>query len=64
MKKSIQTLIMAAAMLAGPMVFASCEEILGEWSRPAPNPVTLLLRRVCHRVSFRPLTSFTASSAV
>ena len=40
MKKSIQALIMAAAMLAGPMVFASCEEILGEWSRPAPNPVT------------------------
>ena len=40
MKKSIQALIMAAAMLVGPMVFASCEEILGEWSRPAPNPVT------------------------
>lgn len=40
MKKSIQALIMAAAMLAGPMVFTSCEEILGEWSRPAPNPVT------------------------
>ena len=40
MKKSIQALIMAAAMLAEPMVFASCEEILGEWSRPAPNPVT------------------------
>ena len=36
MKKSIQALIMAAAMLAGPMVFTSCEEILGEWSRPAP----------------------------
>ena len=40
MKKSIQALIMAAAMLARPMVFTSCEEILGEWSRPAPNPVT------------------------
>ena len=40
MKKSIQALIMAATMLAGPMVFTSCEEILGEWSRPAPNPVT------------------------
>ena len=40
MKKSIQALIMAAAMLAGAMVFTSCEEILGEWSRPAPNPVT------------------------
>ena len=40
MKKSIQALMMAVAMLAGPMVFTSCEEILGEWSRPAPNPVT------------------------
>jgi hypothetical protein len=40
MKKSIQALIMAATMLAGAMVFTSCEEILGEWSRPAPNPVT------------------------
>ena len=39
MKKSIQALMMAVAMLAGPMVFTSCEEILGEWSRPAPNPV-------------------------
>ena len=40
MKKSIQALMMAVAMLAGSMVFTSCEEILGEWSRPAPNPVT------------------------
>lgn len=26
-------------MLALPIVFTSCEDILGEWSRPAPNPV-------------------------
>ena len=40
MKKSIQALIMAAAMLAGAMVFTSCEEILGEWSKPTPVVVT------------------------
>lgn len=37
--KSTKTLILAATMLALPIVFTSCDDILGEWSRPAPNPV-------------------------
>lgn len=34
--KSTKTLILAATMLALPIVFTSCDDILGEWSRPAP----------------------------
>lgn len=40
MKKSIQNLILAAAMMAGPFVFTSCEEIFGEWDKPAPAVIT------------------------
>ena len=36
MKKSIKTLILAAAMMAGPFVFTSCEELFGEWDKPTP----------------------------
>ena len=39
MKKSIKNLMMAAAIVALPFMFTSCEDIFGEWSRPAPNPV-------------------------
>ena len=40
MKPIKQTLVSGAMMLALSLVFTSCEDILGEWSRPAPNPVT------------------------
>ena len=40
MRKTTQTLIMAAAMMAGPFVFTSCEEIFGEWDKPAPAVIT------------------------
>lgn len=38
--KSTKTLIMAAAMIAAPFVFTSCDEIFGEWSKPTPVVVT------------------------
>ena len=38
--KKIQTLLMAAAMMAGPFVFTSCEDILGHWEKPAPAVIT------------------------
>ena len=31
---------MAAAMMAGPFVLTSCEEIFGEWDKPAPAVIT------------------------
>ena len=39
MKSIKQTLLSGAIMLALSLVFTSCDDILGEWSRPAPNPV-------------------------
>lgn len=40
MRKTTQTLILAAAMMSGPFVFTSCEEIFGEWDKPAPAVIT------------------------
>ena len=40
MKKSIQNLILAAAMMGGAMTVTSCEDILGEWSKPTPAEET------------------------
>ena len=39
MKSIKQTLLSGAMMLALSLVFTSCDDILGEWDRPAPNPV-------------------------
>ena len=39
MKPIKQTLLSGAMMLALSLVFTSCDDILGEWDRPAPNPV-------------------------
>lgn len=36
MKKSIQNLILAAAMMGGAMTVTSCEELFGEWDKPTP----------------------------
>ena len=38
--KSIKTYMMAAAMIAVPFVFTSCEDLFGEWSKPTPVVVT------------------------
>ena len=39
--KSIKQIVKSGAMmLALSLVFTSCEDILGEWDRPAPKPVT------------------------
>ena len=44
MKKSIQNLMMAAAMICGTMSMTSCDEfmesIFGEWDRPTPATPT------------------------
>ena len=41
MKNSIKQFVKSGAvMLALSLVFTSCDDILGEWSRPAPNSVT------------------------
>ena len=40
MKQSIRFILGGALLLALPLFLTSCEDILGEWSRPAPNPVT------------------------
>lgn len=40
MKQSIKHLLGGAVLLALPMFLTSCEDILGEWSRPAPAVVT------------------------
>ena len=40
MKHSFKPMLMAATMLALMLTFTSCDDILGEWSRPTPNPVT------------------------
>lgn len=50
--KSTKTLILAATMLALPIVFTSCEDILGEWSRPAPNPVTPAASKTADTISY------------
>lgn len=39
MKTIRQTLLSGAIILALSLVFTSCDDILGEWDRPAPNPV-------------------------
>lgn len=39
MKPIKQTLLSGAMILALSLVFTSCDDILGEWDRPAPNPV-------------------------
>ena len=39
MKPIKQTLLSGAIILTLSLVFTSCEDILGEWDRPAPNPV-------------------------
>ena len=39
MKSIKQTLMSGAMILALSLVFTSCDDILGEWDRPAPNPV-------------------------
>lgn len=39
MKPIKQTLLSGAIILALSLVFTSCEDILGEWDKPAPNPV-------------------------
>ena len=39
MKKTIQTLMMAVTLLALPLTFTSCEDILGKWEKPVPNTV-------------------------
>jgi len=40
MKKVIRTLLGGAILTLLPFAFTSCEDILGEWSPPAPTPVT------------------------
>ena len=40
MKKSIQNLILAAAMMGGAMTVTSCEELFGEWDNPSPVVIT------------------------
>lgn len=35
--KQIKNILAAATMLALPMTFTSCEDILGEWSKPVPS---------------------------
>lgn len=39
MKPFKQTLMSGAMILALSLVFTSCDDILGEWDKPAPNPV-------------------------
>lgn len=39
MKSIKQALLSSAIMLALSVVFTSCDDILGEWSRPTPNPI-------------------------
>ena len=39
MKSIKQTLMSGAMILALSFVFTSCDDILGEWDKPAPNPV-------------------------
>ena len=36
LKKTIQTLMMGALMMALPFLFTSCEDILGHWEKPTP----------------------------
>ena len=36
MKHLIKSLLMVATLLALPLTFTSCEDILGEWSKPTP----------------------------
>ena len=40
MKQSIKLLLGGALFVAVPMVLTSCEDILGEWSKPTPSTVT------------------------
>lgn len=35
--KQVKNILAAAALLALPMTFTSCEDILGEWSKPVPS---------------------------
>ena len=49
MKKIIQTLLGGAILILLPFAFTSCEDILGEWSKPAPavSSVTKSTGNVC-----------------
>lgn len=38
--KQIKNILAAAALLALPMAFTSCEDVLGHWEKPTPNPIT------------------------
>ena len=40
MKHLIKSLLLIATLLALPLTFTSCEDILGEWSKPTPAVVT------------------------
>lgn len=40
MKKIISKLMGGVLLFSLSMSLTSCEDILGEWSRPTPNPVT------------------------
>lgn len=41
MKRALSKILCGATLLLGlPLTFTSCEEILGEWSKPAPVPGT------------------------
>ena len=37
--KQIKNILAAAALLALPMAFTSCEDVLGHWEKPTPNPI-------------------------
>ena len=38
--KQIKNILAAVALLALPMAFTSCEDVLGHWEKPTPNPIT------------------------
>ena len=37
--KQIKNILAAVALLALPMAFTSCEDVLGHWEKPTPNPI-------------------------
>lgn len=41
MKHLIKSLLLVATLLALPLTFTSCEDILGEWSKPTPATTTV-----------------------
>lgn len=52
MKPIKQTLMSGAMILAVGLAFTSCDDILGEWSRPAPNPVTPAASKTAGTISY------------